>query len=557
MRRVLFLLSLILISSTPLLSKEGLGEVLNLNLALAAIPNDPEYSEQWYLEQIQAPAAWDETTGSQEVIVAVLDAGTDLDHPDLADNLWQNTAEIEDNSKDDDHNGFIDDSFGWDFVGDDNNPEPDDGPDADIDAISHGTLIAGLVGAVGDNEEGVTGVAWQVQIMPLRMLDDSGSGSSTEAIDAIEYAVAMGAKVINLSFAGDTNDPALRDAVRDAYRAGVVIVAAMGNENRDTDMDPVFPACYHNSTEDWVIGVGSTDADDFRSLFSNFGSNCLDLSAPGEDIFGLSFEESTDGFDDLYLGGWSGTSMSSPLVAGAAALLLSIYPDLSPEDITNILKLSVDPINVVNASMKAKAGAGRLNLARALEYGAQFSTADETAPSTSPINGGDSTGISPVTGELEVITSVSAGDYIKSPSFSTVYYVTESGGRRAFIDVNSYFTWADSFDEIKAVTDATLSTLPLEGMMLPKSGVVLIKIQSDARVYALEENANDEFSPYLREITTELIAHEMYGANWADYVIDFEPTYFGRFESGEDISEAEEVDTSIMRTRQELSQLAQ
>jgi hypothetical protein len=335
-----------------------------------------------------------------------------------------------------------------------------------------------------------------------------------------------------------------------------VVVAAMGNENRDTDRVPVYPACYRSSAEDWVIGVGSTDQDDFRSLFSNFGDNCLDLSAPGEEIYGLSFEQPADGFDDLYLGGWSGTSMSSPLVAGSAALLLSAYPDLSPADVNTILKLSVDPINVINRSMKSQAGAGRLNLGRAMEYAAQFSSADESATS-GETEETVTTGISPVTGLIEEITSVSAGDYIKSPSFSTVYYVTEDGGRRAFIDSNTYFTWADSFSEIKEVTDATLTTLPLSGVMLPKAGVVLVKIQSDARVYALSENVFDEFAPLLREITTEQIAHQMYGPNWADYVIDVEPTYFGRFEHGDEIFEAESVDTSIMRTRQALADLAQ
>ena len=560
MRRVLFLLSILLI---VVLSSSYGGVGRGIGIAEAATPNDPDYSEQWYLDQIQAPAAWETTTGSHNVIVAVLDAGTDLDHPDLANNLWQNSGEIADNGKDDDENGYVDDVFGWDFVSDDNDSSPNDGSSADVDAVSHGTLIAGLIGAVGDNRKGVAGVSWDVTVMPIRMLDEDGSGSSTEAIEAVEYAVAMGADVINLSFAGDSDDSRLRDAIRDAYRAGVVVVAAMGNENQDTDRNPVYPACYFSSTEDWVIGVGSTDSDDFRSIFSNFGSDCLDLSAPGEDIYGLAFEEPADGFNDKYLGGWSGTSMSSPLVAGAAALLLSAYPDLTPEDITNVLKLSVDPINVINSSMKSKAGAGRLNLARALEYGAEFSNMGSgpdngLSPTTEPVDESISEqGFSPVTGLLEDITSVSAGDFIKSPSFPTVYYVTSEGGRRAFVDTNSYFTWGDSFDRVKNVTDATLSTLPLSGVMLPKAGIVLVKITSDPRVYALFDNDSDEFAPELREIASESIASEMYGSTWADYVIDFEPTYFGRFEHGDEIIESEDVDTSIMKTRAELATLAQ
>lgn len=561
MRRVLFFLCLSLVSVTSLLSKEGFegGSEFRTHVALAATPNDSSYSQQWYLDQIQAPTAWETTTGSHNVIVAVLDAGTDLDHPDLANNLWQNSGEIADNNTDDDHNGYIDDVSGWDFVDDDNDSSPNDGSSADVDAVSHGTLIAGLIGAVGDNHKGVAGVSWDVTVMPIRMLDAVGSGSSTEAIEAVEYAVAMGADVINLSFAGDSDDTRLRDAVRDAYRAGVVVVAAMGNEDRDTDRRPVYPACYFSDTEDWVIGVGSTDGDDFRSIFSNYGSDCLDLSAPGEDIYGLAFQNPADGFNDLYLGGWSGTSMSSPLVAGAAALLLSAYPDLTPEDITNVLKLSVDPINVANNALKSKAGAGRLNLARALEYGAQFSVADDGAVGADPGIGPteNEQGLSPVTGLLEDITPVATGDFVKSPSFSTVYFVTAEGGRRAFVDANSYFTWANSFDEIKSVTDATLATLPLSGVMLPKAGVVLVKITSDPRVYALAENPDDEFAPALREIASETIATEMYSSTWADYVIDFEPTFFSRFTRGDQILEPEDVNTSIMKTRQALFLLAQ
>lgn len=542
MRRILFLLACLLLPAQ----------------VLALTPDDDFYSDQWYLEQIEAPDAWEVTTGSAEVIVAVLDAGTDIDHPDLRDNLWTNSGEVASNGEDDDANGFIDDVRGWDFVDDDSNPMPDDGTEADVDAVSHGTLIAGLVGAVGDNDRGVAGVNWEVSILPLRMLDASGSGTSEAASAAIDYAVAQGADVINLSFAGDVNDPLLRRAVRDAYRAGVVVVAAMGNDSRDTDSQPVYPACFQSSDEDWVIGVGSTDVDDYRSLFSNFGENCVDLSAPGEDIFGLSFEEEDDGFSDFYLGGWSGTSMSAPLVTGAAALLLSIYPDLTPDDISNVLQLSVDPIHVYSSSMKSKAGAGRLNLARALEYGAQFSdgsAAEETTEESSTETAAQ--GVSPVTGELEDITAVEVGDFIKAPSFATVYYVAEDGLRRPFIDTNSYFTWADSFASIKEVTDATLSTLTLSGVMLPHHGVVLVKIQSDARVYALAENPDDDFAPLLREIMSEEIAIDMYGANWADYVIDVEPTFFGRFEVGDSISEPEEVETSIMKTRQQLFELAQ
>ncbi len=134
-------------------------------------PNDVLYDEQWYLEQINAPEAWDTETGSDEIIIAVLDTGVDLDHPDLVSNLWKNVGEISRNSIDDDKNGYIDDVFGWDFVNFDNMPIPDTSVGASDEAVSHGSLIAGIIGAQGDNEIGVAGINWDIKIMSVRILD--------------------------------------------------------------------------------------------------------------------------------------------------------------------------------------------------------------------------------------------------------------------------------------------------------------------------------------------------------------------------------------------------
>ena len=166
------------------------------------------------------------------------------------------------------------------------------------------------------------------------------------------------------------------------------------------------------------------------------------------------------------------------------------------------------------------------------------------------------TGTSPVTGEEESISSVSVGDYITSQSFSTVYYITEDEERRPFMDTNSFFTYQDSFDVVKEVTDATLPEFSLGSPMLPKTGVVLVKIQSDSTVYALGENDDDAFSPLLREIGSEELAIDLYGSAWADYVIDVEATFFPRFGSGDEMDEDDDVDTSIMKTRAKLAQLA-
>ncbi len=343
--------------------------------ALAQTPNDSKYGQQWYLEQVDAPTAWDTGTGSDDVIVAVLDTGVDLDHPDLKGNIWVNDDEESGNNVDDDDNGFVDDVYGWDFVQDDNAPVPSaNGSEA---AVSHGTLIAGLIGAKGNNAAGVAGVMWDVQIMSVRMLNASGSGDAVTAAKAVDYAVANGADVINLSFAGDNADKVLRTAIQRAYNAGVVVVAAMGNEGRDTDSVAVYPACLRDGDHDWVIGVASSDKRDEPSTFSNYGSTCTDLAAPGEDIYGLSYENKAQGFTSAYGGLWSGTSMASPLVAGAAALLRSAFPLLSVDNVRNAIKLSVDPLTGLTASQKAKYGAGRLNVAEALVIAATYASTTE------------------------------------------------------------------------------------------------------------------------------------------------------------------------------------
>lgn len=351
------------------------------SLVFAQTPNDPRYDEQWYLDAIHAPAAWDSTTGSSSIIVAVLDTGLDLRHEDIKENLWANTKEIAGNGKDDDANGFVDDVYGWDFIDDDNDPSPSPVSDSSAEAISHGTLIAGEIGAIGNNDLGVVGVNWSVKIMPVRMLDDQGGGTEFDAANAIRYAVRNGAKVINLSFAGNEASAALQNAVKDAYAKNVVVVAAMGNDARDTDANPVYPACLRTTDDDWVIGVTAITDLNQGASFTNYGTICADVAAPGTNIYGLSYYNVSEGYPDSYQGSWSGTSMASPLVAGAAALLFSKYPTLSAGDVRNILKLSVDPVNIAGF-FSGELGAGRLNIERALAMAASYAPAVE--PSSEP-----------------------------------------------------------------------------------------------------------------------------------------------------------------------------
>jgi len=351
--------------------------------AYALTPDDEYFDQMWHMQTVDAEDAWDTETGSSSVVVAVLDTGVDLDHPDLEDNIWVNSEEVEGDGIDNDNNGYIDDYNGYDFVSDDGTPEPDQDSGYDADALSHGTFIAGTIGAVGDNEEGVVGINWEVEIMSVRILDNYGVGSSTLAWKGVDYAVENGADVINLSFTGWESDPLLRESLRDAYESGVVVVAAVGNTTgggTDTDMRPIFPVCYgERAEEDWILGVASTDSDDVKSDFSNYGSECTDISAPGENIMSTVYQDDDWGdFEAYYEDGWSGTSMAAPMVVGAAALMRAAYPSLNPDEIKMILRLSADPVTATGDAT-GKMGAGRLNVSSALELAASFAEAEDDA----------------------------------------------------------------------------------------------------------------------------------------------------------------------------------
>jgi hypothetical protein len=352
--------------------------------AFAKTPNDPFFGDQWYLQKISAPLAWDVTTGNKNIVIAVLDTGIDFKQPDLAQNLWTNKNEIPDNGVDDDKNGYVDDVHGWDFVHDDANPSPDGtGYQDDNIAPSHGTFVAGVIGAETNNNKGYAGVDWQATIMPIRILDEDGTGTENAAAKAIDYARRNGARVINLSFAGDAAGSTFKYAVKRAYEAGVVIVAALGNDGRDVNLEPVYPACLRSDEADWVIGVSATDERDTETEFTNFGSTCADLSAPGVNIPGLRYDGGSGATltgNQLYL---DGTSTASPMVAGAAAIILSQYPTLSPGQVRTALKLSVDPIRET-ISGRGALGVGRLNVAAALAY-AKTLTADTEEEPEEPV----------------------------------------------------------------------------------------------------------------------------------------------------------------------------
>ena len=309
------------------------------------VPNDPSAPSQYALAAIQAPAAWDVAVGTGKTVVAVIDSGLDLTHPDLGANLWTNPGEVAGNGLDDDGNGFVDDVHGYDFGRD--LPDP-------TDDFGHGTHVAGILGAAGDNKLGVVGVDWHATIMPLRFLDARGDGYTGDAARALNYAVANGAKVVNCSWGGAAPSPALAAAVARARAAGVVVVAAAGNGSRDLATASNYPASYAAAFDN-VVSVAATDYQDRLAGFSNYGAT-VTLAAPGDGILSTLPRGQS--------GTKSGTSMATAFVSGALALLWDTHPEWTAAQVVAKLKASVD---VLPALAGKTATGGRLNVARLLD----------------------------------------------------------------------------------------------------------------------------------------------------------------------------------------------
>ena len=273
-------------------------------------PNDPEWDDLWGMtadEGSRAEWAWDEFQGNSQTMVAIIDSGIHWPHPDLVSNIWHNPGEI-DNGIDDDQNGYVDDLRGWDFVYEDADVVPDTG--------NHGTHVAGTVGAAGNNGIGVAGVNWRCRLMALKC--GALDGFLYDMNDALDYAVAAGARVSNNSYGSSSYSQVMYDTILAAQAFGHVFVAAAGNDSQNVDEDPKYPACYDLSN---IITVAAIDDDGDLADFSNYGRNQVDLGAPGVDVL------STVGFGDY--DEKQGTSMASPHVAGAVALTLGRHPELT------------------------------------------------------------------------------------------------------------------------------------------------------------------------------------------------------------------------------------
>ncbi len=342
-------------------------------MTLAKVPNDANYPLQMsFWDNVNAPLAWDYSTGSSDVVVAVIDSGADILNPDLVTNIWQNPREIAGNGIDDDNNGFVDDINGWNFV--ENNSDIRNAilnRSSDEEAVSHGTLVAGLIGAVGNNGRNGTGINWQVKIMPLRAIDNLGSGSYTDITRAVDYAVRNGARVISMSFVGENNDPVLRDSLRSAYEKGIVIVAAAGNNRDDTSVNPYYPLCYDAyDSENWILGVTSINSNNRLSSFANYG-RCVDIAAPGERIYSTEHYLPEQGYNQEFGGMWQGTSFATPIVAGTAALLKATRPEWKAKEIINQILQTAQNIDNVNTSFVGQIGRGKLNAGTAVQQAAE------------------------------------------------------------------------------------------------------------------------------------------------------------------------------------------
>ncbi len=317
------------------------------------LPDDPRFNDLWGLRNlgqtggtpgadISATRAWAKTLGSPEIIVGVIDTGVDYSHPDLRDNMWVNTKEIPNNGFDDDGNGWVDDVYGIDAFANDGDPRDEGG---------HGTHVAGTIAAADDNV-GVIGVAPNVRIMALRFLGPQG-GYTSDAVKCIDYAIAHGAHLTNNSWGGGGSSRSLQDAINRAAAANQLFVAAAGNNGRDTDSTPSYPAAYNL---DNIISVGASDAKDQKASFSNFGRTTVDLFAPGVSIL--------SSLPNNRYGRYSGTSMASPHAAGVAALVLSVNANLPFAEVKDALLSQVDAVPAfANLSLTG----GRLNAFKAVE----------------------------------------------------------------------------------------------------------------------------------------------------------------------------------------------
>ena len=302
----------------------------------ATIPNDPLFPDQWGLDKIDAPEAWDVIAGTNTVIIAIIDSGIDFSHPDLAGKIWVNPGEISGNGEDDDNNGYVDDINGWDFVNGDNSPADDNG---------HGTQVAGIAAAATNNAVGIAGACWNCRIMPVKVMQASGVANYSAIVQGVLYAAQKGARVINLSLGGYSYSNALREAVQTATNTyGAVVIAGAGNDGISA---PFYPAAYES-----VIAVAGTDQNDVKASFSDYGG-WVDVSAPSVAI--------TTTFMGGDYGSVQGTSYAAASVSGQAGLIWSQHPDWNQSVVGAQVIFTSENIDTLNPAYAGLLGHGRVN----------------------------------------------------------------------------------------------------------------------------------------------------------------------------------------------------
>lgn len=353
----------------------------------ALVPTDPLY-QQWGYTDTGVYDAWDVTVGSPAVVVAIIDNGFDTLHPELIDNVWKNTGEIPDNHVDDEGNGYVDDVYGWDFVAkdvnkdgriDDNERKGDNDPRPDVSDLSlaerregvfnHGTVIAGIIGAQGNNSRDGAGINWKVKLMNLRAVDREGTGDVEQVVKAIRYAVDNSAHIINVSVVGSHGE-AITEAVEYAYQNGVAVVAASGNNKTALNLSPLYPVCSDaKKSYEHVLGVSAINQEHRLASFSSSGADCVDLASPGVDIASTLFVAPEYNLRETYGRGWNGTSFAAPFVAGAAALIKSIQPQWGPDKIFEAIIKTVQHKEGQDEAVYVQLfGAGLLRIDKAVRY---------------------------------------------------------------------------------------------------------------------------------------------------------------------------------------------
>ena len=339
-------------------------ENIQLTLFNATESIDHFFSKQWHLENnglnsrttvivpgvkgedIDARAAWELTTGSKDIKVALIDTGVDYNNPELKENIWQNQLEKDGlPGIDDDGNGYIDDIYGFDFINQDNDPIDEDG---------HGSHCAGIIGAVHNNG-GIKGVMGQVKIMSLKF-STGGAGTMDAALEAIDYAIEQGADIMSNSWGGAPKESILFDLLNLASEKGIFIVNAAGNSGNDSDRFPIYPASYDIPG---LMSVGATMGRGSKANFSNYGKEMVDVFAPGQNIYSTWYNRSYKKK--------SGTSMSAPIVAGIAGLAKSLDPTISPTELKELIIQTSEPLR----ALEGKSVGGRVsakNLVESLHY---------------------------------------------------------------------------------------------------------------------------------------------------------------------------------------------